>query len=156
MLPRSSAVFMSFSGGRGPKGGLVRWVSNRLGCLRGCGIMFYFIFVCVYRILYFLLTIAGQLRSWVSTTSDADQVWLLDHKCLWFCDIILFFIYIFCLPAFGWVLWLACQMLLLLFCFTLSSRGCHVFEVLIRPWVMCRPRGLSSGLWFPSHHHYKM
>ena len=28
-------------------------------------------FLCVYRI---LLTVAGQMRSWVSTTSDADQV----------------------------------------------------------------------------------
>ena len=60
-------VFMSFSGGLG---GLkcCGLVSNRLGCLRGCGVMFYFF---VYRI---LLTVAGQMRSWVSTTSDADQV----------------------------------------------------------------------------------
>ena len=53
-------VFVSCSGGLGgPKGcvGLVRcvsnrllgprdcvmWVSNRLGCLRGCGVMFYFL-----------------------------------------------------------------------------------------------------------------
>ena len=76
-------VFMSFSGGGGLKGGLVRWVSsrllgpgdcvsNRLGCLRGCGVMFYFLCVC--RNLYVLLTIAGQMRSLVSTASDADQV----------------------------------------------------------------------------------
>ena len=57
-------VFMSFSGGLDLKCGLV----SRLGC-RGCGVMFYFF--CVYRI---LLTVAGQMRSWVSTTSDADQV----------------------------------------------------------------------------------
>ena len=40
-------VFMSFSGGLGDLKccGLVRWVSNRLGCLRGCGIMFYFLCV---------------------------------------------------------------------------------------------------------------
>ena len=34
-------VFMSFSGGLGLKCGLV----SRLGC-RGCGVMFYFFFVC--------------------------------------------------------------------------------------------------------------
>ena len=34
----------------------------------------FFIFFCIYRILYFVLTIAGQMRSSVSTTSDADQV----------------------------------------------------------------------------------
>ena len=42
-------VFVSFSGGLvDPKGcvGLVRWVSNRRGCLSGCGVMFYF-FMCV-------------------------------------------------------------------------------------------------------------
>ena len=54
-------VFMTFSGGLGLKCGLV----SRLGC-RGGGVMFYFFFV--YRI---LLTVAGQMRSWVSTTSDA-------------------------------------------------------------------------------------
>ena len=57
-------VFMSFSCGLDLK----CWLVSRLG-YRGCGVMFYF-FVCT----GFLLTVAGQMRSWVSTTSDADQV----------------------------------------------------------------------------------
>ena len=39
-------IFMSFSGGLGDLNccvWLVRWVSNRLGCLRGCRVMFYFL-----------------------------------------------------------------------------------------------------------------
>ena len=35
------------------------------------GLRGHVLFFCVYRI---LLTIAGQMRPWVSTTSDADQV----------------------------------------------------------------------------------
>ena len=45
-------VFMSFSGEGGPKRGLVRLVSNRLGCLRGCGVMFYFL--CVPDFIFFV------------------------------------------------------------------------------------------------------
>ena len=56
-------VFMSFSGGLGLKCGLV----SRPGC-RGCGVRF--CFLCVPD----FLKVAGQMRSWVSTTSDADQV----------------------------------------------------------------------------------
>ena len=51
-------VFMSFSGVGDPKGGLVVWDSNRLACLRGCGVMFYFFFV--YRILYFFVNNRGS------------------------------------------------------------------------------------------------
>ena len=73
----SFVVFMSFrSGGGVPRVGWLGLVSNRLGCLRGCRVMFVLcVCVCVCTgFLYFLLTIAGQMRSWVSTTSDADLV----------------------------------------------------------------------------------
>ena len=37
----------------------------------GAGVAGSCLIFCAYRI---LLTVAGQMRSWVSTTSDADQV----------------------------------------------------------------------------------
>ena len=49
------------------------WVPEIMSCGPaglGAGVAGHVLFFCVYRI---LLTVAGQMRSCVSTTSDADQ-----------------------------------------------------------------------------------
>ena len=66
MLPRISAVLL-FS-----EVSAVDWVSSvGWSADLGAGVAGSCFFFYVYRI---LLTVAGQMRSWVSTTSDADQV----------------------------------------------------------------------------------
>ena len=61
-------VFMSFSGDFGVPS-VVDWSGGSATDFGASGVAG--IFFCLYRI---LLTVAGQMRSWVSKTSDADQV----------------------------------------------------------------------------------
>ena len=53
---------------------MVGWLCGSATDLGASGVAGSCFIFFVYRILYFLLTIAGQMQFWVSTTSDADQV----------------------------------------------------------------------------------